>query len=201
MAPYDAMHRIELTVGDITRLPVAAIVNAANESLLGGGGVDGAIHAAAGPRLLEFNRTLGGCATGDAKVSPAFDLEAQGVKHIIHTVGPVWGTDPLADGTERLGYRLEDNQLGQSYQASLEAAAGLKAESLAFPAISTGVYGFPVDRATQIAVGHVRAFLGRSAFPKIVVFCCFSEADAAVYRKILTPKDITSSIKIGGGPV
>lgn len=194
------MQRIELTVGDITQLPVTAIVNAANQSLLGGGGVDGAIHRAAGPRLLEFNRGLGGCETGKAKAAPAFDLEARGVKHIIHTVGPVWGTDPNADGSEKLGYRLEDNQLSRCYQSALDVAAELEVRSLAFPSISTGVYGFPIERAAQIAVGHVRAYLSRSAHPEVVVFCCFSEADAEVYRRHLTPKDYTSSIQIGGGP-
>lgn len=195
-----SLHRIELHVGDITQLPVSAIVNAANQSLLGGGGVDGAIHRAAGPRLLEHNRGLGGCKTGHSVVTPGFDLEARGIRHIVHTVGPVWGSDPLADGSEPVGYRLEDNQLGQCYQSALEAAAELEVKSLAFPSISTGVYGFPIERAAQIAVGHVRAFLNRSAHPEIVVFCCFSDADAEVYRRFLTPKDYTSSIKIGGGP-
>ncbi|MCB9651928.1 MAG: macro domain-containing protein [Deltaproteobacteria bacterium] len=192
--------RMELTVGDITQLKVEAIVNAANSSLLGGGGVDGAIHRAAGPRLLAHNRTLGGCPTGEARITPAFDLEARGVKHIIHTVGPVWGTDPRADGRERLGYRLEDNQLGQCYQACLELAAAHGARTLAFPGISTGVYGFPKERAAQIAVGHVRAFLGRSPVPETVVFCCFSEEDAEIYRRFLTPKDYSQSIQIGRKP-
>lgn len=200
MTGQESLHRIELTVGDITQLPAAAIVNAANESLLGGGGVDGAIHRAAGPRLLAHNRGLGGCATGRAKVTPAFDLEARGVQHIIHTVGPVWGSDPLADGTEKLGYRLEDNLLGQCYQRCLDEAARLQVRSLAFPSISTGVYGFPIERAAQIAVGHVRAFLLRNAYPEVVVFCCFSQGDADVYTKYLTPRDYTSSIRIGGGP-
>src|SRR5687767_3135656 len=137
--------RVEVAVGDITKLPVEAIVNAANNSLLGGGGVDGAIHRAAGPRLLEFNRTLDGCATGEAKASPSFDLEARGIRHLIHTVGPVWGTDPHAEGHEPLGYRLEDNQLGSCYQRSLEIASALTAKSVAFPCISTGVYGFPQE--------------------------------------------------------
>ncbi|MCA9552451.1 MAG: macro domain-containing protein [Myxococcales bacterium] len=192
--------RMELTVGDITQLKVEAIVNAANSSLLGGGGVDGAIHRAAGPRLLAHNRTLGGCPTGEARITPAFDLEARGVKHIIHTVGPVWGTDPRADGRERLGYRLEDNQLGQCYQACLELAAEHGARTLAFPGISTGVYGFPKERAAQIAVGHVRAFLARSPVPETVVFCCFSEEDAEIYRRFLTPKDYSQSIQIGRKP-
>lgn len=199
MTGQESLHRIELTVADITELRVTAVVNAANESLLGGGGVDGAIHRAAGPELLAHNKTLGGCRIGRAKVTPAFGLEASGVQHIIHTVGPVWGTDPHADGTEKLGYRLEDNQLGQCYQYCLDEAAKLKVRSVAFPGISSGAYGFPVERAAQIAVGHVRAFLLRSEFPKVVVFCCFNESDAAIYRKYLTPKDYTSSIQIGGG--
>lgn len=189
--------RVDVVVGDITELEVEAIVNAANESLLGGGGVDGAIHRAAGPRLLEHNRTLGGCPTGEAKITPAFDLVARGIRHIIHTVGPVWGTDPRADGTEPLGYRLEDNQLSQCYQASLELARDHGVRSIAFPAISTGVYGFPKARAAQIAVGHVRAFLGREATPERVVFCCFSEADAAHYRALVAPVDYASPIQIG----
>src|SRR5687768_8145384 len=130
--------RVEVAVGDITKLKVDAIVNAANSSLLGGGGVDGAIHRAAGPRLSQFNRTLGGCPTGEAKISPSFDLEPRGIAHIIHTVGPVWGDDPHAEGHEPLGYRLEDNQLGSCYQRSLEMAAAVKAKTVAFPCISTG---------------------------------------------------------------
>ena len=196
-----SLPRIEVAVGDITTLSVEAIVNAANESLLGGGGVDGAIHRAAGARLLEHNRGLGGCPTGEARITPAFDLEAQGVRHIIHTVGPVWGTDPNADGTEKLGYRLEDAQLGQCYQACLELAAAHQVRTLAFPAISTGVYHFPKERAAQIAVGHVRAFLNRSPTPETVVFCCFSADDADVYRRFLTPKDYERSIRIGEGPI
>ena len=189
--------RVEVAVGDITQLKVEAIVNAANNSLLGGGGVDGAIHRAAGPRLLAFNRTLGGCPTGEAKASPAFDLEARGIKHIIHTVGPVWGADPQAEGNEPLGYRLEDNQLGSCYQRSLEMMSALGAKSAAFPCISTGVYGFPVERAAKIAIGHVRAFLEQSELPDAVVFCCFREEDAAIYRRLLIPVDYQKSIQIG----
>ncbi|MEQ9495570.1 MAG: O-acetyl-ADP-ribose deacetylase [Deltaproteobacteria bacterium] len=191
------LDRVDVVVGDITQLEIDAIVNAANESLLGGGGVDGAIHRAAGPDLLAHNRTLGGCPTGEAKITPSFDLEARGIRHIIHTVGPVWGTDPRADGTEPLGYRLEDNQLSQCYQASLELARDHGVTSIAFPAISTGVYGFPKARAAQIAVGHVRAFVGRETTPARVVFCCFSEADAAHYRALVHPVDYESPIQIG----
>lgn len=191
------LERVEVVVGDITRLEVDAIVNAANESLLGGGGVDGAIHAAAGPRLLEHNRTLGGCPTGQAKITPSFDLEARGIRFIIHTVGPVWGTDPRADGTEPLGYRLEDNQLSRCYQGCLELARDHEVASIAFPAISTGVYGFPKERAAKIAVGHVRAFLAREHTPARVVFCCFSEVDAKIYRGLVSPVDYESPIQIG----
>lgn len=197
MSTTDLSDRIELTVGDITRLPVDAIVNAANEGLLGGGGVDGAIHRAAGPRLLAHNRTLGGCPTGEAKITPSFDLEKRGIKHIIHAVGPIWGTDPNADGTEKLGYRHEDNQLGQCYQYALDLARDHHCESVAFPCISTGIYRFPKDRAAQIAIGHVRAFLGRHEMPQRVVFCCFIEEDAEIYRQYLTPLDYTSPIQIG----
>jgi O-acetyl-ADP-ribose deacetylase (regulator of RNase III) len=189
--------RVEVAVGDITKLPVDAIVNAANNSLLGGGGVDGAIHRAAGPRLLQHNRTLGGCPTGEAKVSPAFDLEARGIKHVIHTVGPVWGADPHAEGHEPLGYRLEDNQLGSCYQRSLEMAEALGAKSVAFPCISTGVYGFPKERAARIAIGHVRAFLEQAELPDKVVFCCFAAEDAEIYRRLLIPTDYQKSIHVG----
>ncbi len=192
-----AEDRIELTVGDITELKVEAIVNAANNSLLGGAGVDGAIHRAAGPRLLEFNRGLGGCPTGHVKKSPAFDLESNGVRVLIHAVGPVWGTDPHADGSERLGYRLEDAQLATCYQGALELAQAEGVKSVAFPCISTGVYGFPKERAAQIAVGHVRSFFRRSDSPHTIVFCCFSEEDRAIYEKVLTPKDYTKPIQIG----
>lgn len=191
------LERVELVVGDITRLSVDAIVNAANESLLGGGGVDGAIHQAAGPQLLAHNRTLGGCATGKAKITPSFDLTKVGIRHIIHTVGPVWGTDPNADGTEKLGYRLEDNQLGECYQSCLELARDNGVTSVAFPSISTGVYRFPKERAAQIAIGHVRSFLGNNDAPNKVVFCCFSDADAEIYRPLLFPASYEDPIQIG----
>jgi O-acetyl-ADP-ribose deacetylase len=189
--------RVEVVVGDITKLKVDAVVNAANTSLLGGGGVDGAIHRAAGPGLLAHNRRLGGCPTGEAKITPAFDLEAHGIEHIIHTVGPVWGADPHAEGHEPLGYRLEDNQLGSCYQRSLEMAAAVKAKTVAFPCISTGVYGFPQERAARIAIGHVRAFLEQSELPDKVVFCCFLKQDAEIYQRLLIPTDYQKSIQIG----
>jgi len=193
---YEGLDRIELVRGDITQQSVDGIVNAANQSLLGGGGVDGAIHAAAGPRLLALTKTLGGCETGQAKITPAFDLEARGIRHIIHTVGPVWGSDPHADGTEKLGYRLEDHQLAQCYVNALALAAQHDCRVVAFPSISTGVYGFPVERAAEIAVGHVRGFLARSSMPERVRFVCFSAADADVYRRQLEPIDHQSSILV-----
>jgi O-acetyl-ADP-ribose deacetylase len=189
--------RVEVTVGDITKLKVDAIVNAANNGLLGGGGVDGAIHRGAGPELLKHNRTLGGCATGEAKVTPSFDLKTFGIQHIIHAVGPVWGSDPHAEGNEPLGYRLEDNQLGSCYQRALEIAETIKAKSIAFPCISTGVYGFPQERAARIAIGHVRAFLEQSELPERVIFCCFKKDDAEIYERLLIPTDYQKSIKIG----
>ena len=180
--------RIEIVTGDITDLPpelgVQAVVNAANESLLGGGGVDGAIHRAAGPRLLEHNRGLGGCPTGLAKITPAFDLEARGVRHIIHTVGPIWEDEPGKEEA-KLGYTREDVLLASCYIRSLDLAAEHGVRVLAFPAISTGVYGFPKRRAARIAVGHVLGFMRQHALPEKVVFCCFSGEDAVRYEHVL----------------
>jgi len=166
-------NRIEILLGDITKLNVDAIVNAANTSLLGGGGVDGAIHRAAGPELLEFNRKLGGCPTGEAKVSPGFNLPA---KFIIHTVGPVWND----------GKNNEDKLLANCYRNSLKLAVDNKLKTIAFPAISTGIYRFPIERATRIAVTEVKKFLEKYLSIEKVIFVCFDEETYQVYQKILT---------------
>ena len=162
--------RIEIVQGDITKLAVDAVVNAANKTLLGGGGVDGAIHRAAGPELLEETRTLGGCETGQAKITAGYRLPA---KFVIHTVGPVWHG----------GERNEDAQLADCYRNSLELAGSRGIESIAFPAISTGVYGFPLERATDIAIAETKVFLEKHASIKRVIFCCFSDRDLQVYEK------------------
>jgi O-acetyl-ADP-ribose deacetylase (regulator of RNase III) len=181
-APPLLPQRIAVATGDITKLPVDAIVNAANESLLGGGGVDGAIHAAAGPELLRACRKLGGCPTGMAKITPGFQLPA---RWIIHAVGPVWSGAPDAVP----GSRREDLLLASCYQTCLALAAEHEARSLAFPAISTGVYRFPKERAARIAVAQVRAFLAEHIWPQQVIFCCFTDADAALYQRVLGAHD------------
>ncbi|MFZ2866140.1 MAG: O-acetyl-ADP-ribose deacetylase [Ignavibacteriaceae bacterium] len=164
--------KIQIHRGDITKLKVDAIVNAANTSLLGGGGVDGAIHRAAGPELLEFNRKLGGCKTGEAKISPGFNLPA---KFIIHTVGPVWNG----------GKSNEDKLLANCYINSLKLAVENKIKTIAFPAISTGVYHFPLERATKIAVAEVKKFLEKNESIEKVIFVCFSDHDYNIYQNML----------------
>ncbi|HTR21319.1 MAG TPA: O-acetyl-ADP-ribose deacetylase [Gemmatimonadales bacterium] len=163
---------IEAVQGDITRQSVDAIVNAANRSLLGGGGVDGAIHRAAGPELLEECRRLGGCPTGEARLTRGYRLAA---KYVIHTVGPVWSG----------GSRGEATLLRACYVNSLALAAAHGFTSVAFPSISTGAYGYPIDQAARIAVDSVRSCLERPTSVALVRFVCFSAADLAIYTALL----------------
>lgn len=163
--------KIEIIIGDITKQKIDAIVNAANSSLLGGGGVDGAIHRAAGPQLIEFNRKLGGCKTGEAKISPGFKLPA---KYIINTVGPVWNG----------GNQNEDNLLANCYSNSLRLAIENKIKTIAFPAISTGVYHFPLERATKIALKTIKNFLEENDSIEKIVLVCFDSIAKETYLKI-----------------
>lgn len=180
----DPARRLELVEGDITRLSVDAIVNAANTALLGGGGVDGAIHRAAGPELLAECRGLGGCATSQAKITQGYRLPAG---HVIHTVGPVWH-----DGT-----RGEDELLASCYRTSLALAAQHGLRSIAFPSISTGAYGFPLDRAARIAVRECRAFLARDPLLERVLLVCFGRAALAGYEQAL--KDVCPTVPLPSG--
>ncbi len=164
--------RITVVEGDITKLQVDAIVNAANESLLGGGGVDGAIHRAAGPELVEECRKLGGCPTGEARITKGYKLPA---KHVIHTVGPVWHG----------GDQNEDGLLANCYRRSLGLAVGNNLTSIAFPAISTGVYRFPIERAAKIAIGMAAKFLDDNDSLEKVIFCCFGQPSVEAHEKAL----------------
>ena len=168
----DVRQRTGVIVGDITHLEVDAIVNAANKSLLGGGGVDGAIHRAAGPQLLAKCRTLGGCPTGQAKITPGYKLPA---RLVIHTVGPVYSG----------GHRGEPELLRSCYVESLTLAEIHTLESIAFPCISTGVYGYPKPAACEIAVTTVIDWLQSKSWPKKVIFCCFQQFDGELYRQRL----------------
>ena len=171
--PGKAMReRLKVVEGDIAAQAVDAIVNAANTSLLGGGGVDGAIHRAAGPGLLEECRGLGGCPTGEARITAGHNLRA---RYVIHTVGPVW----------RGAGQHEDTLLAACYRTSLELAAGHGARTIAFPSISTGAYGFPFERATRVAVAVVRSFLVAHATPESVIFACFGRDAYQATRAIV----------------
>jgi O-acetyl-ADP-ribose deacetylase len=166
------VNEIEVLETDITKLAIDAIVNAANESLLGGGGVDGAIHRAAGPKLLEECRALAGCPTGQAKVTRGYNLPA---KFVIHTVGPVWHGGP----------RNEPELLANCYRNSLVLATSHAIKTIAFPAISCGIYGYPIDQAVQIAVRETRAYLEQNSLPEKVIFACFSREIYDAYIKEL----------------
>lgn len=167
-----AMERIELYHGDITRLEVDAIVNAANSTLLGGGGVDGAIHRAAGPELLVACRALGGCPTGEARLTPGYRLP---VCWVIHTVGPVWHG----------GHGREAELLASAYRSSLEIARDHQMKSIAFPNISTGVYGFPKNQAALVAIHTVRKFLTENQWPEKVIFVLFDQENLGIYQETL----------------
>ena len=166
------MGKIELIKGDITTQKVDAIVNAANRTLLGGGGVDGAIHRAAGPMLLEECRGLDGCETSQAKITKGYRLPA---KHVIHTVGPIW----------RGGNENEDYYLEESYKNSLKLAAKNKINTIAFPNISTGIYGFPKERAAKIALRTVKEYIRKSKTIEKVIFVVFDEENYEIYKKML----------------
>jgi len=166
-------HRLEARQGNIVTLAVDVIVNAANTTLLGGGGVDGAIHRAAGPQLLDECRKLGGCATGQAKITRGHQLAAM---HVIHTVGPVWSG----------GKRSEPELLASCYRESLKLAADHRLKTIAFPAISCGAYGYPLEQAVKIAVRESHAFASANAVPERIVFACFDAGTLAAYEAELS---------------
>jgi len=170
--------RVKIIEGDITKQAVDAIVNAANTTLLGGGGVDGAIHRAAGPELLDETRQIGGCPTGEVRVSRGYRLPA---RWVIHTVGPVWAG----------GHKNEDALLASCYRNSLRAAVDAGAKTIAFPSISTGAYRFPLDRATDIAIKEIKRFLESDDTVKQVIFVCFGEKVLKTYQDV--------SVKVFGG--
>lgn len=172
--------RIQIVQGDITKLTVDAIVNAANQTLLGGGGVDGCIHRAAGPRLLLECTALMGCKTGNAKITKGYNLPA---KWVIHTVGPVWHG----------GNKNEPELLANCYRNSLALAAKQGIKTIAFPSISTGIYGYPIEKACRIAISETLAFLGKNPLPEKVIFCCFSEKDLKVYEAAANEMSTSSS--------
>jgi O-acetyl-ADP-ribose deacetylase (regulator of RNase III) len=169
--------KIEIIQADITTLEVDAVVNAANPSLLGGGGVDGAIHRAAGPELLDECRTLGGAQTGEAKITKGYRLPA---RFVIHTVGPIW----------KGGLHQEPELLTNCYRHSLELAYENELRSIAFPSISTGVYGYPIDKAARIALSTVRSWLSEHPLPEKAVFCCFSSSDVETYERLANEADV-----------
>ena len=173
--------RLEVYQGDITQIKADAIVNAANTSLLGGGGVDGAIHRAAGPQLREYNHTLGGCETGDAKISPGLNLSA---KYVISTVGPVW----------KGGKQREDELLRSCYKRSLEVAAQHHVHTIAFPCISTGIYGFPFQRASEIAIDTILSFLEKDSTIERVILVAFSDTDFLILNDTVKSRLKNNSI-------
>lgn len=168
--------RIMVVEGDITRQQVDAIVNAANSSLLGGGGVDGAIHRAAGPELLAECRTLGGCPTGEARITKGYRLPA---KWVLHTVGPIWHG----------GTRNEDELLASCYRNSLKLAREHGIRTIAFPSISTGAYGFPMERAAKLAVAEIRKFLTSNTVPEKVLLVCFGAGAREIHERALRPSE------------
>lgn len=173
-------NRIVVIKGNITSVQVDAIVNAANSTLLGGGGVDGAIHKAAGAELLKECKAIGGCPTGEARITSGYNLPA---KHVIHTVGPIW----------RGGIANEHELLTAAYASSLKLALDNKIKEIAFPNISTGVYGFPKDSAARIAIRTVTRFLEKNTYPKKVLFVCFDDDNYYIYNDLLTSKNIISN--------